>query len=124
MTSARSVTVTGRSRSRHTEAISEPTNPEPMISTRRGLACKAADNPVASSTVRTVKTPPVHLLRGWARAGPGSGGDQQPVVGHLFAVAELHQVVVPVQADGCHPSFQFASTRRSRGSLVVGGHHP
>ena len=53
----RSVTVTGRSRSRHTEAISEPTKPDPMMSTRRGLAFNAADRPVASSTVRTVNTP-------------------------------------------------------------------
>ncbi len=70
----RSVTVTGRSRSRQTEAISEPTKPEPMISTRRGRAFSAADRPAASSTVRTVNTP-----CSAASSGLGHGRARVPV---------------------------------------------
>ena len=53
----RSATVTSSPRSRQTEAISEPMNPAPTISTRFGLALNAAWISAASSLVRSVYRP-------------------------------------------------------------------
>ena len=53
----RSTTVTARSLSRQAEATSEPVNPAPMTSTRRGLLASRWLRPAASSRVRSTNTP-------------------------------------------------------------------
>ncbi|BEH77147.1 hypothetical protein YM3MPS_29500 [Mycobacterium pseudoshottsii] len=115
----RSATVTGRSRSRHTEAISDPTKPEPTMSTRRGRRFKAAASFSASSQVRTVNRPSsaasCGLNQGRARVPVAisnrSYSTRSPLANSTWRVDRSR----PTAAT---PNRHCASTGRSRGSFV------
>ena len=126
--SPRSATVTGRSRSQHTEAISEPMKPEPTIRTpRRGdVRATASLQPGGHHRCAAVNSPSRAASCGVGpRPRPGPGGDQQPVVVHLCR----RWPAAPAGWRGPgrsrpHPAATRASTGRSRGELGVIGGHP
>ena len=122
----RSVTVTSSPSSRHTEATSDPMNPEPMISTRRGRAASAACSRAASVLVRTVWTPcsAASSALGHRRARtPVAISRRSPA--HLAAVGEPHQLVGPVQGGrGDTESPLRIHRAQPRQLRMIGGHPP
>jgi hypothetical protein len=122
----RSATVTSSPRSRHTDAISEPMNPAPTISTRFGRAFKAACNSPASSLVRSVKRP-----FSLASSGLNHARDRTPVAisnlsyGTLSPLASITSWLSRSRPVAATPRRQSASIARIRGSLVLpAGTHP
>ena len=120
----RSVTVTSRPSSRHTEATSEPMNPEPMISTRRGPGGQSRLQPRGVGTGAHGMDA---LQRGFLRVGPSpgphTGGDQQPIARDLAAVSQPHQPVGAVQGGRGHTESPLGiHLAQPRQLGVIGGH--
>src|SRR5215470_4046889 len=115
----RSATVTSSPRSRQAEAISEPVNPAPITSTRRGPALSRSTRPAASSVVRKVNTP-----SSVASSAFGQGLARVPVAissrskGSCSPSASRTRLPMPSTPIARMPSFHLASTSRRRGSPV------
>src|SRR5215831_14639786 len=95
---ARSVSVTESPSSRQLEATSEPVNPPPMTSTRRGQPSAQARRVV----LRPQRAHPVEGGGDWVGpwAGTGTRGDQDTVEADPPPVGEQHLPTLQVQPRG------------------------